>query len=344
MKTGEIKNTVSTLAGIGPATSSLFAKLNVFTVGDLLRFYPRDFEDRTRRVSLSEFQLYPKVHTIAQVTGHDWFGYGRMKTLKILITDGTASAELVAFNRPFLENALPEGAIICVTGPFEIKYGKLQSTSFETEKIAPEGDLAFYANAPVPDSRVIPVYPLTDGLSQKTVHKAVMAALAQYGHGIEDEIPEETRRQRNLLHKTDALRMIHNPPTLAEAQRARATLVYEELYQFQKIIAQRAYEHRGTLPSLYTTAANTEQKQTVSDTAPLTEPLSTEAAAQNAQHTDSFASSLSPRQKQLVERLPFPLTADQKTVIIAMNRDIDKNFDSKNNEAPHPFAMRTLLQ
>lgn len=332
MKTGEIKNTVSTLAGIGPATSSLLAKLNVFTVGDLLKFYPRDFEDRTRRVSLSEFQLYPKVHTIAQVTGHEWFGYGRMKTLKIIITDGTASAELVAFNRPFLENALPEGAIISVTGSFEIKYGKLQSTSFETEKIAPEGDLAFYANEPVPDSRVIPVYPLTEGLSQKIVHKAVLTALAQYGHGIEDEIPEETRKQRTLLHKADALRMIHKPATLAEAQRARATLVYEELYQFQKIVAQRAYEHRGSLPALDITAP------------PNAAQISAEPVTGSTQQTDPFTTSLSPRQKQFITRLPFPLTADQKSVIITMNRDIDRNYDPKNNETPHPFAMRTLLQ
>lgn len=335
MKLGEIKNTVGTLTGVGPAKAALFAKLNVFTVGDLLRLYPRDFEDRTKRVSLAEFQLGSKVHTIAQVTGHDWFGYGRMKTLKILITDGTAPAELVAFNRPFLENALPVGSIIAVTGSFEIKFGKLQSTSFETEKIAQEGDLAFYANAPVPDSRVIPIYPLTEGLSQKIVHKAVMTALAQYGHGIEDEISEQIRQKRNLLPKAKALAQIHNPATLREAIEARNTLVYEELYLFQMTVAERAYEHRGSLPAIDLNASISSDS-----TSQPKQPSSSSQPAQLQQ--SSFESSLSPRQKQLLARLPFTLTKDQQEVIMVMNRDIDRNYGM--DKTVSHFSMRALLQ
>ena len=105
----ELKVTVESLAGVGPATAKQFAKLNIFTVADLLSVYPRDYDDRTKKVTLAEFSQHPKVHTICKVVAHSWFGYGKMKTLKIEITDGTANAFLIAFNRSFLEKSLPVG-------------------------------------------------------------------------------------------------------------------------------------------------------------------------------------------------------------------------------------------
>ena len=99
MKVSEIKNSIVSLPGIGPGTAAHFSNLNIFTVGDLLQFYPRDYEDRTQKIPLSQSLNHSKAHTIARVTGHEWFGWGNMKTLKILINDGTASAQLIAFNR-----------------------------------------------------------------------------------------------------------------------------------------------------------------------------------------------------------------------------------------------------
>ena len=124
MKLENINTPVSSLQGIGPSAASNFAKLNIFTIGDLLRFYPKDYEDRRNILHLDKFRL-GKVHTIAQVQAHEFFGYGRMKTLKIIISDGTASASLICFNRSFLQHSLPQGAIICVTGTFSEKFGQI---------------------------------------------------------------------------------------------------------------------------------------------------------------------------------------------------------------------------
>ena len=326
MKVGDIRNSVSTISGVGAKTAALFANLNVFTVGDLLQFYPRDWEDRTKRIFLNQFELYPKVHTIAKVTAHDWFGFGRMKTLKVIITDGTAEAELVCFNRAFLERSLPVGAVIAVTGHFEVKYSRLQSAAFEAEKIADDGAIEDFAAAPVPNSRVFPVYPLTEGLSQKNVAKAVAAALTQYARGIEEEIPADVREKRRLLPKAQALRQIHQPATLQEALDARRTLSYEELYQFQTTIARRALEHKGELPAADLAENAAPQQKAVSEA--------------------DFARTLSPRQAQLLSRLPFPLTDDQRAVIAEMNADIDKSYGvaSPASAPARPFAMRALLQ
>lgn len=327
----ELKVTVESLAGVGPATAKQFAKLNIFTVADLLSVYPRDYDDRTKKITLAEFSQHPKVHTICKVVAHSWFGYGKMKTLKIEITDGTANAFLIAFNRSFLEKSLPVGSIISVTGRFEIKYNEIQSTAFEASRLAYDGTLADYISAPVPDSALYPVYPLTEGLSQKNYRKTIGAALKAYGKTISDELPQEIIQERKLLPKQQALLQIHMPKNLEEVEEARRTLIYEELYQFEYKMALRALRHRGTLPS----------DKEVKESREVTK--------------EEFHDSLSPRQKQLASRLTFELTPDQMKAIMDINADIDRSqvefnammnreFGTAGENERSPFNMQRLLQ
>ncbi len=331
----ELNNSISTLPGVGPAKAALFANLNVFTAGDLLQFYPRNYEDRTKKITLAESVQTGngKAHTLAKIIGHEWFGFGRMKTLKLIITDNTGIAELVCFNRPFMEKSHPVGQIAAVSGKFEIKYGKYQSSSFEAAKIADGGNLEDFENIALPDSKIFPVYPLTEGLTSKIVSKVVDSALKQFSLGIQDDLPEEIIKKRKLLSKKIALRQIHQPKTLDEAMQARDTLVFEELFNFQKILGEQAIAHRGKLPKIeISTAEQTEKQEKISET--------------------DFIQTLSKRQKQLLERIPYKLTVDQMSVIAQMNSDIDKNFGfgengkaTKNNaEKSHSFSMRSLLQ
>lgn len=338
MKLSEIKNSISSLPGIGTKTASAFATLNIFTIADLLQFYPRTYDDRTKKISLNQSLNFPKAHTIAKVIGHEWFGYGRMKTLKILITDGTANAELIAFNRPFLEKSFPPDSIISVTGRFELKYNNLQSSSFEAEKIADSLSLEDFKNTLPPDSRIFPVYHLTEGLSQKAVRKAVSAAISQFAFGIEDDLSEYLISTHKLLHKRDAIKIIHSPTNFEEYSLARKTLVYEEFFFFQCAIARQSLEHRGKLPLLNFDSLSL-QNQNSSQEKSLEEL------------TNEFNSNLSPRQKQYLSRLNFEPTYDQKKVILQMNSDIDKSYqsatkngDDKTQNSQHVFSMRTLLQ
>ena len=152
MKLAEIGSPVEKLSGVGTKTAALFARQGIFTVADLLSNFPRDYEDRTRRIPLADWAKYPKVHTVCKVLAHNFFGYGRMKTLKLLVTDGTATLSLVAFNRPFLEKSLPEGCIISLVAQCQYKYGELQSTAFEANRLAYDGELSEWAAVPMADS------------------------------------------------------------------------------------------------------------------------------------------------------------------------------------------------
>jgi len=338
MKVSDIKTPVSSINGVGPALTKNLAKLNIFTVGDLLSYYPKDYEDRTQRVSLNQFSTQSKIHTVAKILRHEWFGYGKMKTLKIIINDGTGTAELICFNRAFLEKALPVNAIINVHGSFFVKYNALQSSSFDaslyqsTEAFPEEISAEQLSQIQPQDNKIIPIYPLTEGVTQKNLSKTIKTAIQQYAHGIDNEIPEDIITKRNLLSKQQAVQLIHNPQNMNEAISARNTLAYEELYHFQKVILERAYRHKGTLKTDESTAG----------LKPFIKP-------------DVFLDSLSPLQKSFLEKLPFPLTDDQRSVIYQLDSEIDRGYEERErvlNQAergiPLPkktiFTMQRLLQ
>lgn len=335
MKLSELSVPISAISGVGPSQEKLFAKLNIFTVGDLLSFYPKSYEDRTKRVPLSAFQTEKKVHTVCIVQAHEWFGYGKMKTLKLIVNDSTASASLICFNRNYYEKSLPIGSIISVTGTFEAKYGQIQSSSFEITKLKDAGTLSEFENVILPDSKVLSIYPLTEGLTQKNIRKAMSNALNQYAKGIENEIPEELITHRNLLQKKDAIKFVHEPISISAAQKARYSLIYEELFNFQCVMAERSFKHKGSIPEI-----SLEES---------------ESFYQNNLKTDFnydfFTENLSPLQKGLLNRLNFSLTSDQCSVILQMNSDIDRGFTERakilndaSSEIKNPFTMSRLLQ
>jgi len=287
MFVGEINVPAASVRSVGPATAKLLGNLGIGTVGDLLTYWPRDWEDRTVRLPLSHFDRHAKLSVLATVIAHDWFGFGRMKTLKIIIKDeeGTA-AELVCFNRPFLEKQFPPGTAVSVYGGFRYAFGSLQSSAFDIE-IADESP-----------ARVLPVYPLTEGLGQQQIRKIIGYALDGYAKGLDSELPESVRAVRGLPSKQEILFLMHRPGTMADALRAREALIFEELFLFEFAIGRRSLERRGKLPDA--------------------EGLSNGTRTGREQPEPA----LTPLQGRLLSRLPFSLTPDQRTVLAEINRDL----------------------
>ena len=331
MKLNEIKTPVSAINGVGPTLTKILAKVNVFTVGDLLQYYPKKYEDRTKKIPLCDFAKHSKVFTVAQVIRHEWFGYGNMRTLKIIINDGTATAELIAFNRGFLEKVLSVDSIIYVNGSFFVKYGALQSSSFEATKL----NATDLTNATFPNQGIVPVYPLTEGLTQKVLTKAISTAITQYLHGVEDELPESIVQKRGFYSKQWAIKNIHKPENLLDAKMARDYLAYEELFFFQKTILDRVHKRKGAYQF---EVENSTPNGFISK--------------------EEFLASLSPLQKQFVQNLPFELTDDQRYVVHVMNQEIDLGYKQRNDLLNRfddegeisiqnyklPFTMARLLQ
>jgi len=297
----ELQTPITHIKGVGPAIARQLAGAGISSVAGLLSYYPRDWEDRAFRIPIAKFASQGRVNTEATVTDHEWFGYGAMKTLKIWVQDESARAALVCFNRPFMKDKLPEGARIRLWGQFHYKYGEIQSSAFDAELVL--GDTQTPSKAGF--GSIVPIYPLSGGLTQGTLRKAIKRAWTDYGGRLEDELPESIRARGSFMRKSDAIRAIHFPRTQDELSSARRTLIYEELFYLETIIGKRSQARRGE--------------------------GSRRPAAQST--VPGGLTIISPLQNRLLERLPFKLTKGQTSALQELNADMER-----------PYPMARLLQ
>ena len=324
MLIGEIQTPVSNLYGAGKTTVEQLNRLGVSTVGDLLRLWPRAWEDRSRYNTLSEWNTFHKLNVPVRVMDQQWFGYGRMKTLKLIVCDSEGTrGELACFNRPFLEKSFPEGTKALVYGSFSVKYGAIQSSSFDIEQ---------YDTA---ERRVLPVYPLTQGLTQTKLRKLIEQALNSYARGIDSELPAEVLNKYGYPDKRTVLFAMHRPASMQEAENARTALIFEEFFLYEAAVGMRALERRGVLPRtpgakgqggvFPAQTANGDGQAAGDGQATAVQAGASEDTAQlaAAQPSAALQYTYSPLQKELILRLPFTLTADQQAVTAEINADLD---------------------
>jgi ATP-dependent DNA helicase RecG len=275
----ELRDSPGTLPGIGPRRVHHLQRLGVHTVGDLLTLQPRRYEDRSRVSTLVEAARTGEALVHAVVAGHEYFHHRRRQTLKILIRDETSKASLVCFGRNFLARTFPPGSPIAVYGQFALKYGEIQSGSFDAHLLTGMTD-----DQTPP---IVPVYPLTEGLSQTQIRQAVTAALDRFGNAIEDELPQDVLSRHHLIPLGDAIRTLHFPESMEQPEHALARLVWGELFTFQLRLAQDALERRRRRRSV------------------------------RPEPTRDLVSSL-------IASLPFSLTEDQRRVLEEITGDMER--------------------
>jgi len=244
-------------------------------VRDLLLFLPRDYEDRSSLVPLSQAARQEKAGVVVTVVGTSDIGWGRSRTLKALVTDQSgAEASLVCFGRAFLRRVLVPGARFFVWGSFHTRRGELQSSDFELEP---------WSEHPA-TLGILPVYPLTEGLTQAAVRRVVSRAVSELAGSIEPALPQAVLDSVGLPPPREALRGVHFPRTREEAERSRAALAYEELFYFEISVLRRKRALAASRPRVRAR-----------------QPELREA---------------------LVKRLPFSLTADQVTAVSEIEADL----------------------
>jgi ATP-dependent DNA helicase RecG len=276
---------VNTISGIGSSAVQKLARLGIHTAADLLLHYPRDWEDRAKIIPLNAYRS-GKVCAVVTVFAREWIGYGRMRTLKIYIEDENTQAALLCFNRPWLDKQIVTGQKYMISGRFYHKYGELQSSAFEIE---PESSGTSFG-------KILPVYPLTAGVIQNNMRRFISAAVNKYTNELENELPNEIIEKENLLSKAQAVREIHFPSCADMLERAKKTLVYEELFYMEVMVIRRMIERKSKIKIERLRLIEENKKENISQL-----------------------------QKRLLERLPFSLTAGQECAVMEINRDMSAN-------------------
>lgn len=242
----ELSEPVSRLRGVGGATARDLANLGITTILDLLLYAPRAYEDRRTPASFADALRTltaadsARVNTTARVVDHSYIG-GRSgnRTLKVqLIDDSGFYASLVCFGRNFLASKLPPGTEIRLFGHFQHRYGELQTSGFEFERVDSPGG-AF--------DRILPVYSLSGSLAQGGLRKVAGTALTHYGSHVVPTLPESLRP--GGWTTSAALRALHFPERTDDATAAREALAFEEFLLLQLRIMREAVARRETMRS-----------------------------------------------------------------------------------------------
>ena len=233
---------ITKLKGIGKVSAADFAALGVETGGDLITLYPRDYDDRTVMTSLAD--LPPEggtINTIVSITDHGHYMAKGKRVLKIGAKDLRSGRTLYlhCFGRAFMENAYPVGTSWYINASVT-RLGSAWSASAFTLGSSEEA---------VGIGRILPIYPLSGNLSQKTVRKAVEAILSNKYIHFDDEVPDDLVAKHGLMHTDEAIRQLHQPSDRASLDRARLTLAYTELLHLElRLERQREKRAKSTHP------------------------------------------------------------------------------------------------
>lgn len=217
------------LKGVGEKTQKLFARLNLYTVGDLLAFYPRDYENFREPVTIDHAAPGEVCAVRAAVTGIP--NEKRVRKLHILnvnVSDGTGNLQLTFFNMPFLKKTLRQGGYYIFRGNIQTRGAcKIleQPKIYSLEEYGKQAD------------RLVPRYSLTRGLTNQAVQKAVKQALSLCPPE-EEYYGESFLRAYDLMRAEDALHAVHFPTDMDQLVKARQRLVFDEFFAFLFLMRQ----------------------------------------------------------------------------------------------------------
>ncbi|WP_433946840.1 ATP-dependent DNA helicase RecG [Paenibacillus sp. SN-8-1] len=224
---------VKQVSGVSALKEGELHAFGVFTVQDLLEYYPFRYEDYRLR-SLSEVKDGEKVTVQAKIMGLpvlQRYGKKSRLTCKVMADDWMFTATW--FNRHFLKDQLTPGREITLTGKWDQR--RAQMTVSESE---------FPDKGVIRSGSLQPVYSVGGNITQAWMRKTVGQALTQFGEMIPEILPEDLIRKYELMPRKHAILRIHQPQDSSEGQEARKRMVYEELFLFQlKLQAYRAMNH-----------------------------------------------------------------------------------------------------
>jgi ATP-dependent DNA helicase RecG len=225
---------VQFLKGVGPARAEIFAQLGVETVGDLLEYFPRDWNFVPEPTKIGRMRPNETATIIGLVESIDYQSYRRQPLFEALISDETGVCRIVWFHGGYLRGQLEPGQVIMASGKATLYRHQLQLTNpkfFVLDEERPQSAEYFSGG----------IYPACKGLTSRQI-KRIIAPVLEH---LDDLAPEfygkEFLRNAELISRKDAFAWIHLPPDEEKLLQAKRRLKYDELFLMQLGLALRRY-------------------------------------------------------------------------------------------------------
>lgn len=222
------EKSVTVLKGVGQSRADALARMGILTLGDLIRTYPRAYQNRGDTLTVREIKekliengagVHSSVLTVASEPSVRMIRRG-MVLLKLRAFDETGTVEITFFNQQYLKDTLHTGMTFRFFGRFSAVGKNLQLSSPITEPVSDEKPL----------DAIVPVYPLTNGIKQKFMSNAVGEALRLCAGELDEYIPADALISLGLPSYSYTLRNIHHPDSIEAMEKAKRRLVFDELY------------------------------------------------------------------------------------------------------------------
>ena len=220
----DLNKKVQYIKNVGPNRVKLLNKLNIFTLGDLITYFPRNHEDRSIPKKIAETtdgeEVLIKATAITKVTE---MRTRRMTIYKLVARDDTGVCTITWFNQKYLKDKIKMGNTYHFFGKIENKLGRIEMNSpvFEEEGVEKN------------TGRIVPIYPSTFNLSQNMLRKVMESGINEVYGKLEETLPEYILEKYKLLEINEAIKNIHFPKSNSDFIRAKNRLVFEELLGVQ---------------------------------------------------------------------------------------------------------------
>ena len=225
----KLSDPVTILKGVGPSKAKQLAALNIFTLQDLICHFPRAYEDRTRLCTVNQLEVGVPACFKAMVMNTPRVNHIRkgLDIIRVQVADHTGRLNLTFFNQKFATEQLVYGKEFVFYGTLNGDYAGYGMTSPVFEALD---------SPPATTRRILPVYPLTAGLSNAVMLKTIRQALAVCDPPAE-VLPRQVLEEFGILPAERAYFAIHEPSSMQEAELAKKRMIFEEFFVFSAGLA-----------------------------------------------------------------------------------------------------------
>ncbi|MCF8010650.1 MAG: ATP-dependent DNA helicase RecG [Clostridiales bacterium] len=218
---------------VGPRRALTMENLNITTFGELIYHFPRDYQDRSFFQPVHKYKQNDIATVKGTVTGiQELKPRKNLTIIKAAVHDGEAVFYAVWFNQPYIKKQVHKGVQIIVTGKMDKNFGAMQVQVNDFEIISSGQEL-------INSGRVVPIYPLTEKLGQRSLRQIMYYALEEWRHKISEFLSAAILNKYNLPGLQEALSQIHFPSDMQSANNARRRFIFEELFILQLVLALR---------------------------------------------------------------------------------------------------------
>jgi ATP-dependent DNA helicase RecG len=217
---------LTVLQGIGPRHAETLSKLGLQTLGDMLYYYPRRYDDYSQLKPIKNLfygEQVTVIGTIQSVQSRPIRG-GKASIIEVIISDGTAGLRLSFFNQPWLANRFKQGDAISVSGKVDQYLGRLVMNGPDWESVEVEN---------LHTNRIVPIYPLTERITQKWLRNVMKQVVEYWAPRVVDALPESTRTSARVMTLSEALEQVHFPDSQEKLKAARERLAFDEIFYLQ---------------------------------------------------------------------------------------------------------------